>query len=288
MFLRRGLLSKWPINCLGSFSFGPSWFRVSRSGRQWGFMKPEGWFSIFHPSSGQAIGSTPFLQHHLLVCSPARWRSHGWCSKRAGRCAERCSSLAATWKRRGESPLLINLACTQLKRWWRSWGEILATFVACFSAGFPSPQGAVCCAPVRRVHRRRGATSCRPLRGTPCARRAQAATKRKHAGRITALQAAVQSKGRAADLVATCPFTSLEFLLLRLICHPGSARVAHLMTCSCRSCSVIDLQQGWCGWKLVWVFPAMSVGLFKDRNSSSKPGLAVSYVNRRSPCSPHE
>lgn len=114
--------------------------------------------------------------------------------------------------------------------------------------------GAVCRAPVSSIHRRRGTTSCRLLRGAPHVPRVQAATEKKHAERITALQAAVQSKGRAAekaaDLVATCSFTLSRRGVLSCcasFAHSSSTRVAHLMTCSCRSCSVIDLQEDWCG-----------------------------------------
>lgn len=121
------------------------------------------------------------------------------------------------------------------------------------------------------------------------------ATKRKRAERITDLADWLAEQGvsgrESRQSSSYLPFYTTPRgtrLLLHLIFPPWRCESCSflLMTCSCRSCSIIDLRQGWCGWKLVWVFPTVSAGLFKDKNSSSRASLAVGYINERSPSSP--
>lgn len=117
------------------------------------------------------------------------------------------------------------------------------------------------------------------------------AAERKRVGRITDLatwraeQGLSGREGRGPGCYRPFPLCPLAGLFSRCASFSHQSRLFLLMTWCCKPRSVIDLQQGWRGCKLVRVFPTVSVCLFKAVNSSSRPGLAVRYGNERSPSS---
>lgn len=159
-------------------------------------------------------------------------------------------------------------------------------------------RGAGCRAPVSQREREVWDHILPPAAGhTPGTRRRRLQPKGNVQRELLILQPDLPSKGPVAekmeDVVAARPFTPRlrgTLLLLHLIFPPRRCERPSflLMTRSCKRCSVIELQQGCCGCKLLWVFPTVSIGLFKDVNSSSSPTLAVRYINERAPSSPPE
>lgn len=214
---------------------------------------------------GQAVGFTPFLQHHLLAHTPAR----------------RTSTVL------GDVRIEVLFGSCHLE------GGERTPWVACGQRG---GAGGNLSKPFCRVSEPSGCWYHILLHGTPCVPGAAAAGERKLAARRSRLtqRSAEHRKQltRGEGLVATCLFLSccvglffFFFPLLLLVFPPRRRESRSFLSTSrsCRSCCVIDLQRGCCGCRLGWVFPTVSLGLFKDVNSSCRPGLAVRYVNRRSP-----
>lgn len=234
-FLRKGLLPRWPINCLGSFSFGPCWFWVSRSDRLY---EARRMIQHLRPQlrSGGCVSTT-------LAAPPSGLQPHmmeePWVMQRA--CWEACTEVLFTSCSLEVEEWNSWAACGQLPRWWRSWGKPKQPSWRVFLQGFRALRvlgcdwGGVCCAPVSQHAQEVWDHILPPAAGhTPGTQSLWSQPKGNVQRELLILQTDLLSKGwageKADSLVATCPFIPCHgghVYCCTSFSHPDSARAAH-------------------------------------------------------------